>query len=91
MERNGVVLHGNNLASALNIFYVSDNFYIPPLNMCSPPCFLSAKNDIPIIQPYKVFHKLRSLKTHKAVDADEIPNRFLNCLQRILKCKDIQK
>lgn len=53
------------------------NSNIPPLDNDSLPAFLHHRNDIPIVQSYKVCNKLCSLKTHIAACSDEISNRIL--------------
>ena len=77
LERDGIILNSDSLASTLNEFYVSVNSDIPPLDNNSLPAFLPSRNDIPIIQPHEVCYKLCALPTHKATGPDEIPNRIL--------------
>jgi hypothetical protein len=77
LERDGIILNGDNLASALNEFYVSVNTDIPSLDNNSLPAFLPSRNDIPGIQPHEVCNKLCALPTHNATGPDEIPNRML--------------
>ena len=84
IERDGITLNGENLASALNEVYVSVNSDIPPLDQTSLQAFLPARNDIPTIQPYEVCHKLRALEIHKAAGPDKIPNRVLKDFAYIL-------
>ena len=84
IEGDGITLNSENLASALNEFYVSVNSDIPPLDQTSLQAFLPARNDIPTIQPYEVCHKLRALKIHKAAGSDKIPNRVLKEFAYIL-------
>jgi hypothetical protein len=74
LERDGITLNGESLASALNEFYVSVNSDIPPLDKDSLPAFLRSRNDIPIIQPYEVCNKLCALQTHKATGPNKIPS-----------------
>jgi hypothetical protein len=57
LERDGITLNGESLASALNELSVSVNSDIPPLDKDSLPAFLPSRNDIPIIQPYEVCDK----------------------------------
>ena len=77
LERDGIILNGESLASALNELSVSVNSDIPPLDKDSLPAFLLSRNDIPIIQPYEVCDKLCALQTYKATGPDKIPNRIL--------------
>lgn len=84
IERDGKVLNRENLASALNEFYVSVNSDIPPFNQTSLQALQPARNDMPTIQHYEVCNKLRALKMHKAAGPDKIPNRVLKEFALIL-------
>ena len=84
LERDGVLLNNESLASVLNEFYVSVSSDIPPLDKDSLPAFLPSRNDIPTIQPREVCIKLRALTTHKSAGPDKIPNRILKDFAYIL-------
>ena len=84
LERDGVLLNNESLASVLNEFYVSVSSDIRPLDKDSLPAFLPSRNDIPTIQPHEVCIKLRALTTHKSAGPDKIPNRILKDFAYIL-------
>lgn len=84
LERNGEPLNDEQLASALNEFYVSVNADIPTLDVNSLSAFLPAKDDVLTVQPYEVCQKLLALQRHKATGPDNIPSRFLKEFTHVL-------
>ena len=77
LERNGETLNDEQLASALNEFYVSVNADIPTFDVNLLPAFLPAKDRFLSVQPYEVCQKLLALQPYKATGPDNVPSRFL--------------
>ncbi len=79
LERNGKTLNDEQLASALNEFYVSVNVDIPTFDVNLLPAFLPAKDPLLSVQPYEVCQKLLALQPYKA-GPDNVRSRFLKIL-----------
>jgi hypothetical protein len=84
LERNGETLNDEQLASALNEFYVSVNADIPTFDVNSLPAFLPANDAFLAVQPYEVCQKLLALQPYKATGPDNVPSRFLKDFAYIL-------
>ena len=77
LERNGETLNDEQLASALNEFYVSVNADIPTFDVNLLPGFLPSNDASLSVQPYEVCQKLLALQPYKATGPDNVPSRFL--------------
>jgi hypothetical protein len=84
LERNGETLNDEQLASALNAFYVSVNADIPTFDVNSLPAFLPANDAVLSVQPYEVCQKLLALQPYKATGPDNVPSRFLKDFAHVL-------
>ena len=84
LERNGETLNDEQLASALNEFYVSVNADIPTFDVNLLPAFLPANDAFLSVQPYEVCQKLLALQPYKATGPDNVPSRFLKDFAHVL-------
>ena len=84
LERIGETLNDEQLASALNEFYVSVNADIPPFDVNLLPAFLPANDTFLSVQPYEVCQKLLALQPCKATGTDNVPSRFLKDFAHVL-------
>ena len=65
------------LMNSFNSFYTSVNEDIPPLDCSVLPAFLPAPGISPLIEPYQVYEKLRSLQPFKSSGPDNIRPHIL--------------
>ena len=77
LQRDGKQLTDNELANSLNMFFVSVNADIPPLNLNHLPTYLPAAEEVPVIQHHEVCSKLLKPQSSKASGPDNIPPRIL--------------
>ena len=61
---------------SLNTFYISVNADIPLLDMTTLPAYLSAADQVPTIEPYKVCKKLLAINTFKSCGPYDVPGRL---------------
>ena len=84
LERNGETLNDEQLASALNEFYVSVNADILTFDVNLLQAFLPANDAFLSVQPYEVCLKLLALQPYKAAGPDNVPSRFLKDFAHVL-------
>ena len=77
LEHDGEILNNDQLATALNEFYVSVNADILALDVNLLTAYLPSNDDVLSVQPQDVCRKLQALQSHKATGPDNVPSRIL--------------
>ena len=77
LERDGEILNNDQLATALNEFYVSVNADIPALDVNLLTANLPSNDDVLSVQLQDVGRKLQAIQSHKATGPDNVPSRIL--------------